>query len=280
MQRWFLPNKLRDLHDTWLEALKARAEAAQSTIQIGNYYPMDALYAAHPVTLVIVVAGMLVTPFYLLATYVFSGADPRTGATLGVLWLVFGAVMSAVCLWGIPGDLGMAGNLIVPAAWVTPSLLLVIFRGRVRPESLDQRWLIGLQLWRAIGLVFLIEMTRGHVPAVFAWPAGLGDLLAALVALGVLAAFGGRRPIGRGAVVLVAAVGVADFLSAFFFGFTSSEGPQNLFPQDSPSRVIAFPTGMIPLFLVPYAIFFHTLSLLSLMRTAPGGPRAGSADAI
>ncbi len=236
---------------------------------------MTAIYPSHPITLIVIVAAMLVTPFYLLATFVFSGADPRKGAILGTLWLAFGALMAWICLAGIPGRLGLPGNLIVPIAWFGPSVLLITCRRWVLAQPLSQRWLIGLQVWRAIGAVFLIEMTRGHVPAVFAWPAGLGDVLAALVALAALAMYRRGRPIPASVVVLVAVVGIADFLSAFFFGFTSSEGPQNLFPQDTPSRLIEFPTGMIPLFLVPYAIFFHTLSLLSLRREH--GARASGA---
>jgi hypothetical protein len=232
-------------------------------------FTMHALYPAHPITLIVIVAAMLVTPFYLLATYVFSGADPRKGALLGGLWLVFGVAMSWICLWGIPERLGFAGNFIVLAAWIVPSLLLVRFRGWALDRPLSQRWLIALQLWRAIGAVFLIEMVRGHVPAVFAWPAGVGDLIAAGVALAVLLAYSGQNIAPR-AILLVAVIGIADFLSAFFFGFTSSPGPQNLFPQDTPSRLLQFPTGMIPLFLVPYAIFFHTLSLLSLLRRRRG----------
>ena len=236
---------------------------------------MEAIYSAHSVTLIIIVAAMLVVPFYLLAAYVFSGAPARVGEALGEFWLVLGAMMTWVCLWGVPGRLGYLGNLIIPVVWFTPSVLLVVSRGWAKPEMLSQRWLIGLQLWRAIGGVLLIEMTRGHVPAVFAWPAGLGDILAALVAFAVLAAYRDGRPIPRGAILLVAAVGITDFLSAFFFGFTSGGGPQNLFPQETPSRLIEFPTGMIPLFLVPYAIFFHTLSLLCLFRAAKG-PGTGS----
>lgn len=230
---------------------------------------MDAIYPAHPITMFVIGAALLVTPFYLLATYVFSGASARNGAILATLWLIFGAGTLLVCLWGIPGKLGFAGNLIVPAAWLLPSVALVVFRSWAAPETLSQRWLVGLQIWRVIGAVFLIEMARGHVPAVFAWPAGLGDVLAALVALLVLLKFKPGTPISTAAILLVAAVGIADFVSAFFFGFTSGEGPQNLFPQDTPSRLLEFPTGMIPLFLVPYAIFFHTLSLLALTRQAP-----------
>jgi hypothetical protein len=60
---------------------------------------------------------------------------------------------------------------------------------------------------------------------------------------------------------------MADFLSAFFFGFTSTQGPLELFfLSPVPNRLIMFPTGMIPLFLVPYAIFFHVLSLLTYLK--------------
>ncbi|MEM9372056.1 MAG: hypothetical protein AAGA55_00290 [Planctomycetota bacterium] len=214
---------------------------------------------------------MLVTPFHLLATYVFSGANGRKGLILGGLWLVLGGLMSCVCLWGVPGRLGVAGNLIIPVVWFVPSVLLIAFRRWVLSEPLSQRWLVGLQLWRVIGAVFLIEMFRGHVAPEFAWTAGPGDVLAGVVAFAVLFAFRDRAGMPGWAVVLVAVVGMLDFLSAFFFGFTSSDGPQNLFPQETPSRMIEFPTGLIPLFLVPYAIFFHTLSLLTLrMHPAEG----------
>lgn len=69
-----------------------------------------------------------------------------------------------------------------------------------------------------------------------------------------------------GAVFLVIGLGVADFLSAFFFGFFSSETPLQLFRPAVANNVLMFPTGMIPLFLVPYAIFFHTLSALNHVR--------------
>jgi hypothetical protein len=59
---------------------------------------------------------------------------------------------------------------------------------------------------------------------------------------------------------------IADFLSAFFFGFGSSETPIQLFFPEVPNNVIVFPTGLIPLFFVPYAIFFHTLSWLSYRK--------------
>lgn len=227
---------------------------------------MYALTDASPITIVVVVAAFLVTPFYALATYTFSGASRRKGLRIGAAWLVLGAFMFWVCLADIPRRLGLAGNLIVPVMWIAPSLILVVRREWFVERWLCQKWLIGLQLWRAIGGVFLIEMGRGNIPGIFAYPAGLGDLAVAAIAAAVLILYWNVQPFPAGAVYLVIAAGVLDFLSAFLFGFGSSETPIQIFFPDVPNNVIVFPTGLIPLFLVPYAIFFHTLSWLSYRK--------------
>jgi hypothetical protein len=221
---------------------------------------------AHPITVLVIIGAFLVTPIYALATYTFSGASKRKGLRVGGGFLIFGSLMFWVCLADVPRRLGLAGNLIVPTVWILPSLILYLKRDWFVDSWLCQKWLIGLQLFRAIGGVFLIEMVRGNIPAIFAYPAGVGDLAVAAVASWVLARFWNAKPIPRAAVYLVIAVGFTDFASAFFFGFGSSETPVQLFFPEIPNRVIIFPTGLIPLFLVPYAIFFHVLSWLSYRR--------------
>ncbi|MEM7165629.1 MAG: hypothetical protein AAF581_09195 [Planctomycetota bacterium] len=220
---------------------------------------MYSMMDAHPSTVIVVVGTTLVTPLYLLATFVFSGASARKGLLVAVAALVFATVQFWVCLSDLPGRLGLPGNAVVPAAWILPTILLLLFRRWVLSDPLSQRWLVGLQLFRAIGAVFLVEMARGNLPGVFAYPAGVGDVAVACIALAVLLRYRGQR-IPRGAVLLVVLAGLADFISAFFFGFTSSETPLQLFFPVIPNDVTSFPTGMIPLFLVPYAIFFHFLS--------------------
>jgi hypothetical protein len=211
----------------------------------------------------IIVGTLLVTPVFLLATYVFSGASRHKGLVLAIASLLIGSLMFWVCLSDLPRRLGLPGNLIVPVAWVLPSLVLVVGKKWFLNEPLSQKWLVGLQLFRVIGAVFLLEMVRMNIPGIFAYPAGIGDVLVAVVALGVLLRYGHGERIPAGSIFLVIILGVTDFLSAFFFGFTSSETPLQLFHSAVPNNVIVFPTGMIPLFLVPYAIFFHTLSGLN-----------------
>ena len=150
--------------------------------------------------------------------------------------------------------------------------MLLFFRDWFLDRPLSQHWLIGLQLWRAIGGVFLIEMAREHIPGIFAYPAGLGDLFVSGLAAVVLLRYGWQPTIPRLAILLVIGFGAADFLSAFFFGFTSSRGPQQLFFPAGANDLSLFPTGLIPLFLVPGAIFFHALSWLELRRASTGSP--------
>lgn len=227
---------------------------------------MYEIMPAHPITMLIVIGTMMVTPLYVYATYISSGASARKGMIIGTAFLLFGAFMFWVGISDTPRQLGLPGNLIVPAAWIIPSLILFIWRDWFLSAPLSQKWLIGLQLFRAIGGVFLIEMLMGNIPGIFAHPAGWGDLFAAFVALVILVIFWNKDRISSNAIWLLIVVGVTDFMSAFFFGFTSSASPIQLFHPEIPNNVIMFPTGMIPLFLVPYAIFFHTLSGLNELK--------------
>ncbi|NIA72463.1 hypothetical protein HBA54_28140 [Pelagibius litoralis] len=231
---------------------------------------MYELMQAHPMTLFTVMSAVLVTPFYVLCTYVFSGASARKGAIIGSGFLLWGAAMTWFCLAGVVQDMGPLGRLVVPVCWVLPSLVLFLWRDWFLSDPLSQHWLIGLQVWRVIGGVFLIEMAGRNIPGIFAYPAGLGDILVAVIATAVLIFHRARKEIAPAAVLLVLGLGIADFSSAFFFGFTSSEGPQQLFFPEIVNNSLMFPTGMIALFLVPYAIFFHTLSFLSLRQREEG----------
>ncbi len=228
---------------------------------------MYELMQAHPVSVIVVTAAMMVTPLYVLCTYAMSGASAQRGAIIGTGFLIWGAITTWLCLSDQVRQLEAAGGLIVLASWVMPSVVLLLGRKWFLERPLSQRWLIGLQIWRAIGGVFLIEMSRGHIPGIFAYPAGLGDIAVAIVAVVALLASRGRATVSGKWVVVVLVLGVLDFLSAFFFGFFSSQGPQQLFEPEITNNMLQYPTGLIPLFLVPYAIFFHMLSLLTLMRS-------------
>ena len=227
---------------------------------------MYTLLDSHIVTIVIIVGSIMVTPLYVFATFVFSNASKAKGLILSVAFLLFGAFMFWVCLSNTADKVGAIGQLIVPAAWFLPSLFLYLLKDWILSEPLSQKWLIGLQVFRVIGGVFLIEMVLGNIPGIFAYPAGFGDIAVGLLAGATLLIYKDHARIPTTLIFLVLILGVSDFLSAFFFGFTSSDSSLQLFYPEVENRTLLFPTGMIPLFLVPYAIFFHLLSLLNYLK--------------
>ncbi len=237
-----------------------------------HYEMMD----AHFLTVFIVTAAMLVTPMYLVCTYHFSGASTRKGLFIGSGFLVLGAFMTWVCLARVPDQLGPLGALIIPVCWITPSLVLWLFKDWFLSQPLSQRWLVGLQVWRVIGGVFLIEYSRENLPGIFALPAGIGDVVVGVLAAIVLLLYAQRHSLPEWCIRLVLVLGVADFISAFFFGYFSSDGPAQLFYPVIANDTLLYPTGLIPLFLVPYAIFFHTLSWLTLRRSSSESSIASS----
>ena len=150
-------------------------------------------------------------------------------------------------------------------------------RGRLLGHGVPQRILIGLQVCRPVGLIYIFESARGTLPAWFAWPAGIGDLITGAVALWVVLRYR-DRPVPPRAVILVAAVGFAAFVQAFFFAIVTSANAVQLLAFDNPNRVMTYPFSLIPLFLVPYAVLAHVLSLVQLRRCR-AGERAGAGPA-
>ncbi|MEM6427742.1 MAG: hypothetical protein AAF708_00780, partial [Deinococcota bacterium] len=196
-----------------------------------------------------------------------------SGRSLVTSWLFF----AITAVWAILAWLIVRAERLVgtgPIAEALPLIILIsavlmttIFAKVIVGRGLNQRWLIGLQLFRAIGMVFVLEWSRGNLPAIFALPAGWGDLATALVALAVLLIYR-RRAIPKPAIYAVAAVGILDAISAFFFGFFSSPTTLQLFAFDRPNQVASYPTGLIPYFLITFAVLFHILSLTEAHRTA------------
>ncbi len=218
-------------------------------------------------TELIVVATWGLAPWYSFIVLRESGRPLRVAWSLftaAAVWAVFAWLSVRAGFFG--GDGGVFSQARPFLILVLGLLLTLAFAKRIIGPGLSQRWLISIQLFRAIGLVFVLEWSRGNLPGIFAHPAGWGDLAAALTALTVLIVYR-KREIPPGAVLTVAAVGIADAISAFSFGFLSSPTPVQMFAFNRPNVVIAYPTGLIPMFLIIFAVLFHILSLAELRRS-------------
>ena len=129
----------------------------------------------------------------------------------------------------------------------------------------SQGLIVGIQIYRMLGVIFLILLASGSMPRVFALPAGAGDvavgLIAPVAALAFTRGWAGSAELVRAWNLL----GLADLAVAVTTGFLSSPSPLQLFAFDNPNTLItAFPLVLIPVFLVPLAVLLHFASLAKL----------------
>ncbi|MGA8029504.1 MAG: hypothetical protein WB992_20370 [Bryobacteraceae bacterium] len=138
-------------------------------------------------------------------------------------------------------------------------------------EAVPQRWIVTVQLYRAEGLIFLVLYASGHLPGVFAWPAGVGDILLGLLAPVIGAAYAHESRNAAGWLRTWNLFGIADLIVAVATGFLSSPSPLQMFAFGAPNELIsAFPLAMIPVFLVPLSVLLHLASLKKLQQTQTG----------
>ncbi len=127
---------------------------------------------------------------------------------------------------------------------------------------------------RVVGVTFLIVMVQGHLPAVFALPAGLGDIAAGLAAPLVARrlAHGG----GRSRAVWFNLFGILDLVVALGIGFLAGLGPWrplDITPSTEPLSLL--PLALVPTVAVPLAIALHLVALRRLHAAARPEQRQG-----
>ena len=153
----------------------------------------------------------------------------------------------------------------------------VLMRSRRIGEVLDampSAWLVGLQVYRVLGSIFLVYWASNLAPGVFALPAGTGDVLTGLFALPVAISLAARGGAARRAALAWNIFGLFDFAVAIALGLITSPGPLQLIVPSIPNPAAGFyPTVLTPAFTVPSSILLHTLSLRQLARRGIGGGR-------
>jgi hypothetical protein len=147
----------------------------------------------------------------------------------------------------------------------------VVSRILTQPDAL---WRLTVpQIFRVEGVTFLVAMALGRLPAVFALPAGLGD-----IAIGVEAVFVARNlrrgVVGR-SVVWFNVLGLVDLVVALGLGFVAAPAALRLLlVSPSTEAISVLPLALIPATLVPLAAALHLLSLQRLRAAGEKKPVA------
>jgi hypothetical protein len=125
---------------------------------------------------------------------------------------------------------------------------------------------------RVAGVAFLIYLALGHLPALFALPAGLGD-----IATGIAAPLVARRlaqGTGRRAGLWFNAFGITDLVVALTLGALTGFGLVNVTPSSAP--IAELPLALIPTATVPLLFALHISAVSGLVR-APRRPLPAAA---
>ena len=133
--------------------------------------------------------------------------------------------------------------------------------------NLDLRVLTALQGWRVLGGMFLVFYAYDMLPGLFAWPAGLGDVLIGVAAPFVLLAMVTGAAGWRRRVYVLNIAGLLDFAGALGTGLLTSGSAFGFFAGDVTSAMMnELPLILIPTFAVPFFIIAHLISLIQLRR--------------
>lgn len=206
----------------------------------------------------------------------------RARLAIGRLAWTFAAMAAVLSLWFVMmGPLAQAGILLPPPTLTDPPFALMPLiggalllwglgrftaSGQIILGSLEQRHLIGFQVFRLMGALFLLGWAMGDIPWQFALPAGLGDICAGIAAMQALSALNRGAPDARGKVIMANVIGLADFLVAVSIGLITSEGFLHLLSREAPNIINLYPLALFPAYFVPVFIAFHLFSLGALRR--------------
>ncbi len=141
-------------------------------------------------------------------------------------------------------------------------------------DAVPQQWLVSVQFYRALGVIFLILYAGGKLPGLFAWPAGVGDVVVGVMAPVIGLAYA-RNPQQNGDLVAgFNLFGIADLAVAVATGFLTAPSLAQPLAVEPPNELITlYPLVLIPVFLVPVSILVHLASLAKLSRTVTDADR-------
>jgi hypothetical protein len=143
-------------------------------------------------------------------------------------------------------------------------------------HALDIHTLTGLQHWRVVGFAFLLLYAFDVLPALFAFAAGVGDVLIGLAAPGVVARLARDPSFARsrrfaayhalGLLDFAVAVATASLASGAFPALVS--GPVTSAPMEVWPLVL-FPSLIVPIFIILHLVVFLQVRALRRANDIP-----------
>lgn len=218
-------------------------------------------------TICAVIVTIATTLFERRGTQITAGAI--TGAWLGLL--------IAVTMSGALKNLSVLLGLFLVPILVASMAAVTSHEARERLLAIPRRVILGLNVFRSIGFLFVGLAFAGQLGGPFPFFAGIGDIAVGLLAIPLVL---DEQRLSRNDPRLVGwnVLGLGDLVTAVALGVLSANGsPIQLIHAGAGSAAIAqLPWSLIPLFLVPCFMIGHVI-VFAQMRAST--QRAGYAVA-
>lgn len=180
---------------------------------------------------------------------------------------------SAVLLLGKRGffaaDLLFAPNIILGFLFLF-IVLKKAYESKVIENIIDKipiPFIVGIQTYRIVGYGFFVLYGLGLLPAAFAFPSGIGDILVGIAAIFVAAIYFFKKQYPRRLAIIWNKVGIGDLVIAIGVGIFAYPRPIQVLPTEVSTELLSlYPLVIIPLFAVPLATLLHFLSIRSLKK--------------
>lgn len=134
-------------------------------------------------------------------------------------------------------------------------------------ESIPVHLLVGIQVFRFMGIGFLSFYALGLIPGEFALPTGWGDVLVGVTAVPVAWFLWTKQSFAKRLAIWWNYLGIADLTMAIILGIATFPKPFQTLPTQPDNLLIAsLPLVMVPLFAVPLSLLIHLFTLRVLRK--------------
>jgi hypothetical protein len=179
---------------------------------------------------------------------------------LGLIVAWFALAFSASALELFKNNANRIGVAVAIAASAPIIAFAIWFAGstsfRNFTLSLNPQVLTAVQTWRLLGFTFVLLEAHRALPAIFALPAGYGDM--AIGATASLVAWKLSNPAHRSSYIVWQILGITDLVMAVGLGTTA----RLLSPQSVPmTAMTVLPLSLIPTFAVPLFLILHMICI-------------------
>jgi hypothetical protein len=218
-----------------------------------------------------------------MATTVFP--QPAESQPAGLNGIRFGVILVLTVWFVLVVSLGTAGAFLgrpgnppfAIAIGVGAPLLLFFAWLRLSPSfrafmlSLDLRFIAGMQAWRWGGLGFLSLYAHHVLPAMFALPAGLGDMAIGATAPWMILALV-RQPgfATSAAFIRWNVLGILDLIVAVSLGALGVTLATGAPGEISTAPMASLPLLVIPTYFVPIFLMLHVAALMQSRQRVHG----------